>query len=251
MPNPKVSCYCATYGRTQLLEEAVYSFLMQDYDGEKELIILNDFSEQTIFYDHPEIKIINSKERINPLSKKFNECISYCSGEYIFVWEDDDIYLPWKISLSIKRLNSDGIFHTGDAFFNTDKDLLSVCSNLHHSSLCMSSKCWQSIGNYTVSETDKCNLDVVLFDKISKIYGNVSQFVKPQDIFYIYRFGSTQDYHSSMFPDNSETNVSDQARLHVQNKIKENKEPTGKIFLSPNWKYDYLKSRYECLTIKG
>jgi len=251
MPNPKVSCYCPTYGRIALLEEAVYSFLAQDYDGEKELIILNDFSEQTIFYDHPEIKIINSKERITPLSKKFNECISYCSGEYIFVWEDDDIYLPWKISLSIKRLNENGIFHTGNAFFNTDKDKLSICSNLHHSSLCMSSKCWQSIGNYTVLQTDTCDLDIVLFDKIYKMYKNVSQFVEPEDIFYIYRFGSTQDYHSSMFPAASKTNVSDQAKLHVENKVKKNKEPIGKIFLNPNWKYDYLKSRDKCLTVKG
>ena len=36
MTNPKVSCYCATYGRTKLLEEAIHSFLLQDYEGEKE-----------------------------------------------------------------------------------------------------------------------------------------------------------------------------------------------------------------------
>ena len=249
MPNPKVSCFCPTYGRISLLEEAVYSFLAQDYDGEKELIILNDFSEQTIFYDHPEIKIINSKERITPLSKKFNECISYCSGEYIFVWEDDDIYLPWKISLSIKRLNADGIFHTGNAFFNTREDKLSVCSNLHHSSLCMSSKCWQSVGNYTVLETDTCDLDIVLFDKISKLYKKVSQIVEPKDIFYIYRFGSTKDYHASMFSAAAKTNVSDKAKAYVEEKIKQNREYVGEIFLSPNWKYDYLESRKELLNI--
>ena len=49
MPNPKVSCYCPTYGRTSFLEEAIYSFLNQDYDGEKELIILNDLEDQTLF----------------------------------------------------------------------------------------------------------------------------------------------------------------------------------------------------------
>lgn len=247
--NPKVSCYCATYGRVHLLEEAIYSFLNQDYDGEKELIILNDFSEQTLFYDHPEIKIINSKERITPLSKKFNECISYCSGDYIFVWEDDDIYLPWKISVSIKRLNNHGIFHTGNAFFNVDKDQLSVCSNLHHSSLCMSAECWKSIDYYSVLETDTCDLDVVLFDKISKKYNNVSQSIPNEEIFYIYRFGSTQDYHSSMFSAASKTNVSEKAKEYVINKINNNKEPTGNIVLSPHWQYDYLKSRKKCLKI--
>ena len=62
MPNPKVSCYCPTYGRTSSLEEAIYRFLNQDYDGEKELIILNDLQDQTLFFDHPEVKIINSKK---------------------------------------------------------------------------------------------------------------------------------------------------------------------------------------------
>ena len=82
---PSVSCFCATYGRTKLLMESVNCFLNQDYKGKKELIILNDFDQQELFFDHPEIKVINSK-KIKKLSDKFNECISYCSGDYIFVW---------------------------------------------------------------------------------------------------------------------------------------------------------------------
>jgi len=38
----KVSCQCITYDRVELLEEAIESFLRQDYKGEKELVILND-----------------------------------------------------------------------------------------------------------------------------------------------------------------------------------------------------------------
>lgn len=249
MPNPKVSCYCATYGRVKLLEEAIYSFLMQDYDGEKELVILNDFSDQTLFFDHPEIKIINTKERITPLSKKFNDCISYCSGEYIFVWEDDDIYLPWKISLSIKKINKNGIFHTGNAFIEHGKNNLQQCSNLHHSSLCMKSDCWKDIGYYEVLETDQCDLDVNIFNKISKKYGYIHQTVNPEEIFYIYRFGSSQDYHGSQFGA-SKKNISDYAQKYVEDKIKKNKEPIGDILLNPNWKYDYLEARNICLKNK-
>ena len=36
---PKVSCICPTFARVYLLEEAIESFLRQDYKGEKELII--------------------------------------------------------------------------------------------------------------------------------------------------------------------------------------------------------------------
>ena len=39
---PAVSCICLTYGRVALLEEAIESFLRQDYPGVKELVVLND-----------------------------------------------------------------------------------------------------------------------------------------------------------------------------------------------------------------
>jgi cellulose synthase/poly-beta-1,6-N-acetylglucosamine synthase-like glycosyltransferase len=38
---PPVSCFCLTYGRPCLLEEAIHSFLQQDYAGPKEMIVLN------------------------------------------------------------------------------------------------------------------------------------------------------------------------------------------------------------------
>jgi len=58
---PKISCLCPTYGRPQCLEEAIFSFLTQDYQGEKELVILNDLADQTLIFDHPDVKIINVK----------------------------------------------------------------------------------------------------------------------------------------------------------------------------------------------
>ena len=95
---PFVSCYCPTYGRPRLLEEAIESFLRQDYTGAKELVVLNDHVEQQLIFDHPEVRIINSGERIVPVARKFNECVDLCNGEVLFPWDDDDIYLPWKIS---------------------------------------------------------------------------------------------------------------------------------------------------------
>jgi hypothetical protein len=51
--DPPVSCICLTFGRAHLLEESVYSFLRQDYSGVKELIILNDYNQQILTFDHP------------------------------------------------------------------------------------------------------------------------------------------------------------------------------------------------------
>ena len=80
MDLPGISCYCSTYGRPQaLLENSIQCFLDQDYAGPKELVILNDFSEHDLVFDHPEVRIINLKERIKPLGRKFNMNIDLCS----------------------------------------------------------------------------------------------------------------------------------------------------------------------------
>ena len=244
MPNPKVSCYCPTYGRTSSLEEAIYSFLNQDYDGEKELIILNDLEDQTLFFDHPEVKIINYKERITPLGKKFNECISHCSGEYIFVWDDDDIFLPWKISFSIKNINQNKIFHTGQGFFEEQIKKLSLSANLFHSNLCMHKDCWKDTGGYT--ETDAADVDTYIFKKINNLYGQSSKKINDEEIFYIYRWSTIKSYHGSFYKEN----ISLKTQEVVKQKILNNLEPIGNIILKPHWKYDYLEARNICLKNK-
>jgi len=244
MPNPKVSCYCPTYGRTSFLEEAIYSFLNQDYDGEKELIILNDLQDQTLFFDHPEVKIINSKERIIPLGKKFNECISHCSGEYIFVWDDDDIFFPWKISFSIKNINQNGIFHVGQGFYEEEIKKLSLSTNLFHSNLCMHKDCWKNTGGYT--ETDASDVDTYIFKKINNLYGQISKKINDEEIFYIYRWSTIKSYHGSFYKENISLNTERAIKQKILNKL----EPIGDIILKPHWKYDYLEARNICLKNK-
>ena len=97
-----ISCYCITYDRTELLEETIESFHRQDYKEEKELVILNDCAEQILEYNHPEVHIINTPKRFRTIGEKRNACIAMCSGDVIFPWDDDDISLPWRISLSLK-----------------------------------------------------------------------------------------------------------------------------------------------------
>src|SRR2546429_75321 len=60
---PPVSCVCPTYARPELLEEAIESFLRQDYRGAKELIVLNDYACQTLELDHPEVRVVNVPKR--------------------------------------------------------------------------------------------------------------------------------------------------------------------------------------------
>ena len=102
----KVSCMCATYNRPPnyqwLLEEAIESFLRQDY-AEKELIVLNDCAGQELVCDAPDVVVINLPRRFAPGREA--QCRDGAGfGSLITKWDDDDISLPWRLSKSIERL---------------------------------------------------------------------------------------------------------------------------------------------------
>src|SRR5262245_6518789 len=61
--HPPVSCMCLTYGRPGILEEAIQSFLLQDYPGEKELIVLNDLAEQELACTARQVTVVNVPRR--------------------------------------------------------------------------------------------------------------------------------------------------------------------------------------------
>jgi glycosyltransferase involved in cell wall biosynthesis len=82
---PGVSCVCITYKRTKFLEEAIESFLKQDYLGKKELIIVNDDNEQTLIFEHPEVKIYNFKDRFSTIGEKRNKSIELSSYDIIML----------------------------------------------------------------------------------------------------------------------------------------------------------------------
>ena len=75
---PPVSCICLTYGRSELLEEAIYAFLKQDYEGPKELIVLNDHKRQKLQLYHPEVKIFNLSQHFRTDAEKRNAAVSLC-----------------------------------------------------------------------------------------------------------------------------------------------------------------------------
>src|SRR5215203_4271785 len=76
--SPLVSCICATYNRPpshqHLIEEAIESFLRQDYPN-KELIIVNDAAGQELVCDAPGVRTFNVSERFPNLGEKYNYAV--------------------------------------------------------------------------------------------------------------------------------------------------------------------------------
>src|SRR5581483_9236967 len=107
MPLPRVSCICLTFGRPWFLEEAIESFLRQDYPGDAELLVLNDYAEQRlVFHGDPRIKLINCATRFDSIGEKRNAAIGAASGEILLTWDDDDISLPGRIRQSVEAIQA-------------------------------------------------------------------------------------------------------------------------------------------------
>lgn len=234
-PLPKVSCYCATYGRPWALEESLESFLRQDYQGPKELIIFNDYAGHTLHFDHPEVKIINVTEHIIPLGKKFNETVALCDGDVLLPWEDDDIFLPNRISYSVDHL-VDGLFHTHSGWYDQG-DHVVIAGNHFHCNLAVSRALWNKVGWY--AEIDRCDIDVELMKRLFDAAPQGRQLIAEEDIFYIYRWETSGSFHASGWGTDPSVRASIGAEQIVAEQARQGRVPQGAYLLHPTWKYDY------------
>jgi hypothetical protein len=93
-----ISVLTLTYQRHFLLEEAIESFLRQDFSGESEMVIINDSPIVEYVFEHPKIRIINIKERFPSIGDKLKFGFSQCKYNYIYRLDDDDLMAPWALS---------------------------------------------------------------------------------------------------------------------------------------------------------
>jgi glycosyltransferase involved in cell wall biosynthesis len=111
---PLVSCICPTFNRPpnyqHLVEEAVESFLRQTYPN-KELILLNDCRRQELVCDAPGVRVFNIADRFASLGEKWNAAARLASGDLVAPWPDDDISLPWRLSLSVELIDGADYFN--------------------------------------------------------------------------------------------------------------------------------------------
>lgn len=92
-----ISVLTLTYQRHYLLEEAIESFLRQDFSGESEMLIVNDSSRVQYALDNTNIRIINLENRFSSIGEKLSFGFSQCKYNYIYRLDDDDLMAPWAL----------------------------------------------------------------------------------------------------------------------------------------------------------
>ena len=238
--NISISCMCLTYGRPHLLEEAIYSFLNQKYNGKKELVVLNDLSEQTLKFDHPEVKIINLKNRVETVGEKRNICADLCTYDNLAVWDDDDIYLSHRLSFSAKMMENKRYFKPTKAFYLLpDKTIKGPVSQWFTSGGIWQKSLFIEAGKYAHMGSRQ---DSDLERKFIKILGSNLNYenITPEEIYYLYRC-SGNSYHLSVFGRDIQNEPTGNKKVEdfVMNEIKNGFIATGDIYLNPRWKYPY------------
>ncbi len=197
---PTISCCMPTYGRSvETLNEAVQCFLEQDYLGTKELVIYNDYKNVQFAFDHPEVRIVNSSEREPTLGAKYNATVALARHDYICLWDDDDIYLPHRLSYSIANLNND-VFRSGRNYLlKGTSDHLELMSSVFPATICIRKSLYDAIGGF---EQGELAVDTGFVQKVDKIFARDAN-IPIEDIFYIYRWNPGTQYHHSIVSANA------------------------------------------------
>jgi hypothetical protein len=151
------------------------------------------------------------------------------------VWEDDDIYLPWRISHSVKHMKN-GMFHTNQGYYEEQpgKDL-KLSRNLFHCNLAINKDYFWSVGGYP-EDRDKGDVDVDIFNKLNIESSELLQ----EDVFYIYRWSGTGSYHASQYDGQGE-GVSGYAAEQINTQVDAGECPSGLIKLNPHWSNPWLQ----------
>ncbi|HEY0603904.1 MAG TPA: beta-1,6-N-acetylglucosaminyltransferase [Herpetosiphonaceae bacterium] len=238
---PAVSCICLTYARPEVLEEAIESFLRQDYAGPKELLVLNDYPEQTLVFDHPQVRVINLPRRFRTVGEKMNAAVALASHDLLFVWDDDDIYLPHRLSFSVAHFDSKrGFFKPNQAWVWNNGALDGPTDNFFHVASCWSRQLFDQVRGYAA---DGSGYDLLFEERLARQFpGAITTYtIKPEQIYYLYRWSGTGSYHMSGFGYGraGENTGHDQVEVFVQQQASRGQIRHGRIPLQPRWKTDY------------
>jgi hypothetical protein len=239
MINPiPISCKCITYGRVDLLEESLYSFLNQKYDGESEMLIVNDYPEQKLYFDHPKVRIINLDKTFDTIGEKENFAVENCKYDTIAVWDDDDIALPNHLENINKYFPSYDLLHWNKGALVNYKKIEELCW-LGNSGIVYTKEIWNRAGRH---ELENAGYDMSFVDKLNyKYLCNVINANPPDDeVSWMYLWGGRCYHMSGLGTDTPDReNVIVRHSKHIENLKNSGKIPIGDIELMPRWGIDY------------
>lgn len=225
-----ISVLTITYKRHHLLEEAIESFLRQENNvlapEAKEMVIINDNSEVDYVFDHPNVRIINHKERFPSIAAKLEWGYKQCKFDNIYRLDDDDLLAPWALdNVCLDITNNPGyeIYRSSGMYFFVNNIFEKISSNVNNGNV------------YTKAYLDRIkfpdksgNEDAdITFSNNATIYESKLKNTM------LYRWGMNT-FHISGLGEQPNHVILDYADKVLDNR-------TGVLELKPNFKADYYE----------
>lgn len=123
--NELISIAMATYNGENYLAEQLDSILNQTHTN-IEIVIVDDCSKDTTieiikFYKqkYPCIKLYHN-EKNNGVVRSFEKAINLCSGDYIALSDQDDVWFPYKLEELLNNIGNNLLIHS-DAILVDEK----------------------------------------------------------------------------------------------------------------------------------
>ena len=237
---PFISCKCITYGRVDTLVEALHSFLIQEYPADRcELIIVNDYPEQKLIFDHPQVTIYNLDETFLLIGEKENYAIERCKGELIAVWDDDDVAMSNHLQNIAKHWQPDtNIIHWETGVFYNEPSITAI-TGVGNSGIVYSKDVWERIGK---SPLENAGGDTTLTNRIHALGGKVDVKMPDHEASWFYMWGG-RGYHQSGqgTDDEIKPNIIQRHSAWIESLRAKGEIPTGDIHLVPAWQKPYDK----------
>lgn len=109
---PLVSCLMVTRDRPRLAERAIECFLAQSYPN-RELVVIdsgesNDLQEGIEAICYPPIKPHRERPAGRSMGELRDLAVEKASGQYVCIWDDDDLYDPDRLSIQMNAITSLG-----------------------------------------------------------------------------------------------------------------------------------------------
>lgn len=237
---PFISAKCITYGRVDTLEEALHSFLIQNYPEDRsELIIVNDCPFQHLVFVHPRVRIYNLKETFLTIGEKENYAIERCTGDLIAVWDDDDIALSNHLeNISKYFVSGTNLLHWANAvYFNTPN--ITALTQTGNSGIVYTKTVWKEIGKSPIMNAGG---DMELTETIRKLDPTKVVWAKPEDkdISWFYMWGGRGYHQSGMGTDvPGKPNIIQRHSAYIEGLRQQGLIPEGVVNLKPKWKQPY------------
>lgn len=244
--NKFISWKTTTYGRIDTLQETLFSFLNQGDLSDCEMVIVNDYPLQELVFDHPLVRIINSKVPFKTIGEKENFAVEQCKGDIIAVTDDDDVYMSNHNENILKYFKDDtNILHWKRGVFYNKPDITSIMS-IGNSGMVYSKQAWEKAGKHPIMNAGG---DSVFSARVHKL-GNIV-FADPKEPSAWYMWGG-RGYHQSGqgTDDEIKPNIIKRHTQYIESRRRMGKIPVGVIQLHPKWEYPYDKMLKEFINKK-